>query len=200
MTEKQDVYTRVTRKIIADLERGSLTWLQPWQAGHQAGPVSRPCAPAAHLSRRECADAVGVGDGKRLQQSPLAATDRPTVGRPGPQRRKRHPRRLRRHLHPHRNRRERRGQCGRDSLHEGVYGVQCRPGGQPARPLLRHSPARFPGYGPAGGRGASLRRPAREYATAEPWPSTVPPMTWCRCRSFMLSATRKAITPPSPMR
>ena len=42
MTEKQDVYTRVTRKIIADLERGSLTWLQPWQAGHQAGPVSRP--------------------------------------------------------------------------------------------------------------------------------------------------------------
>jgi antirestriction protein ArdC len=42
MTEKQDVYTRVTRTIIADLERGSLTWLQPWQAGHQAGPVSRP--------------------------------------------------------------------------------------------------------------------------------------------------------------
>jgi antirestriction protein ArdC len=42
MTEKQDVYTRVTRKIIADLERGTLTWLQPWQAGHQAGPVSRP--------------------------------------------------------------------------------------------------------------------------------------------------------------
>ena len=42
MTEKQDVYTRVTQKIIADLERGNLTWLQPWQAGHQAGPVSRP--------------------------------------------------------------------------------------------------------------------------------------------------------------
>ena len=42
MTQKQDVFTRVTGKIIADLERGSLTWLQPWQAGHQAGPVSRP--------------------------------------------------------------------------------------------------------------------------------------------------------------
>ena len=42
MTEKQDAYTRVTQKIIADLERGHLTWLQPWQAGHQAGPVSRP--------------------------------------------------------------------------------------------------------------------------------------------------------------
>ena len=42
MSEKLDVYSRVTNKIIADLERGNLTWLQPWQAGHQAGPVSRP--------------------------------------------------------------------------------------------------------------------------------------------------------------
>jgi antirestriction protein ArdC len=42
MTEKLDAYSRVTNKIVADLERGNLTWLQPWQAGHQAGPVSRP--------------------------------------------------------------------------------------------------------------------------------------------------------------
>jgi antirestriction protein ArdC len=42
MADTPDVYTRVTSKIIADLERGTLTWQQPWQAGHQAGPVSRP--------------------------------------------------------------------------------------------------------------------------------------------------------------
>ena len=43
MTEKLDVYSRVADKIIADLERGNLTWLQPWQAGgHKAGPVTRP--------------------------------------------------------------------------------------------------------------------------------------------------------------
>ena len=42
MDEKQDVYSRVTNKIIADLERGNLTWLQPWQTGHKAGDVSRP--------------------------------------------------------------------------------------------------------------------------------------------------------------
>jgi antirestriction protein ArdC len=42
MTEKLDIYSRVTNKIVADLERGNLTWLQPWQAGHQAGPISRP--------------------------------------------------------------------------------------------------------------------------------------------------------------
>jgi antirestriction protein ArdC len=42
VSDKQDVYTRVTSKIIADLERGVPTWRQPWQAGHAAGPVSRP--------------------------------------------------------------------------------------------------------------------------------------------------------------
>ena len=40
--EKLDVYSRVTNKIVADLERGNLTWLQPWQAGHKARPISRP--------------------------------------------------------------------------------------------------------------------------------------------------------------
>lgn len=39
---KTDVYSRVTDKILADLERGNLIWLQPWQAGHAAGPISRP--------------------------------------------------------------------------------------------------------------------------------------------------------------
>lgn len=42
MDAKQDVYALVTNKIIADLERGELTWVQPWKAGHVAGPVSRP--------------------------------------------------------------------------------------------------------------------------------------------------------------
>ena len=42
MNEKQDVYSRVTNKIIIDLEKGDLPWFQPWQAGHVAGPVSRP--------------------------------------------------------------------------------------------------------------------------------------------------------------
>ncbi len=42
MSTKSDIYTRVTDKIIADLEKGTLTWLQPWQAGHAAGSISRP--------------------------------------------------------------------------------------------------------------------------------------------------------------
>lgn len=42
MSTKSDIYTTVTNKIIADLEKGNLTWLQPWQAGHAAGSISRP--------------------------------------------------------------------------------------------------------------------------------------------------------------
>ncbi len=40
MTAKPDVYSKVTNKIIADLERGNLTWIKPWQSGH--GLVGRP--------------------------------------------------------------------------------------------------------------------------------------------------------------
>jgi antirestriction protein ArdC len=39
---KKDVYTRVTDRIIADLEKGVRSWLKPWNAQHQAGSVSRP--------------------------------------------------------------------------------------------------------------------------------------------------------------
>ena len=40
--EKQDVYTRVTDKIIADLEQGVRTWMKPWNAGNTAGRITRP--------------------------------------------------------------------------------------------------------------------------------------------------------------
>jgi len=42
MTKTADVYTRITDTIIAELEQGTRPWAQPWQAGHAAGPVSRP--------------------------------------------------------------------------------------------------------------------------------------------------------------
>lgn len=40
--EKTDIYTRITNKIVADLERGELTWRKPWNAEHLAGNVTRP--------------------------------------------------------------------------------------------------------------------------------------------------------------
>ena len=41
-TEKQDVYTRITNKIVADLEQGVRTWMKPWNASHTAGRITRP--------------------------------------------------------------------------------------------------------------------------------------------------------------
>lgn len=37
-----DVYSRITGQIVAELEKGTLPWVKPWDAAHVAGPVSRP--------------------------------------------------------------------------------------------------------------------------------------------------------------
>jgi len=42
MTTNADVYTRITNKIIADLEQGTRPWLKPWNAEHAAGRITRP--------------------------------------------------------------------------------------------------------------------------------------------------------------
>jgi antirestriction protein ArdC len=39
---KSDVYTRITDQIVAELEKGVRPWHKPWNAGHVAGPISRP--------------------------------------------------------------------------------------------------------------------------------------------------------------
>ena len=39
---RPDVYTRVTDQIVAELEAGVRPWVQPWDAAHAAGEVSRP--------------------------------------------------------------------------------------------------------------------------------------------------------------
>ncbi|QFY45023.1 DUF1738 domain-containing protein [Candidatus Methylospira mobilis] len=39
---RADVYTRVTDKILADLEKGVRTWFKPWSGEHLAGNITRP--------------------------------------------------------------------------------------------------------------------------------------------------------------
>jgi len=39
---RQDVYTRVTDQIVADLEQGVRSWMKPWNAEHTAGKITRP--------------------------------------------------------------------------------------------------------------------------------------------------------------
>ena len=38
----KDVYTRVTDRIIADLEKGIRAWLKPWSVEHTAGRITKP--------------------------------------------------------------------------------------------------------------------------------------------------------------
>src|SRR3989440_6069092 len=39
---KQDIYARITAKIVAALEDGVRPWLKPWNAEHAAGRITRP--------------------------------------------------------------------------------------------------------------------------------------------------------------
>ena len=39
---REDVYSRVTVRIVADLEQGTRPWLKPWSATHTAGRITRP--------------------------------------------------------------------------------------------------------------------------------------------------------------
>jgi len=39
---RQDIYTRITASIVAQLETGVQPWIRPWSAGHPAGPITRP--------------------------------------------------------------------------------------------------------------------------------------------------------------
>jgi len=39
---RKDIYSRITDKIIADLEKGVRPWMKPWNAEHAAGRITRP--------------------------------------------------------------------------------------------------------------------------------------------------------------
>jgi antirestriction protein ArdC len=41
-TERQDVYTRITGKIVESLEQGVRPWVKPWSANNAAGRIIRP--------------------------------------------------------------------------------------------------------------------------------------------------------------
>jgi antirestriction protein ArdC len=41
-TERQDIYTRITTKIVASLEAGVRPWIKPWSGENAAGRITRP--------------------------------------------------------------------------------------------------------------------------------------------------------------
>jgi len=51
MTEIRDVYSRITGKIIADLEQGIRPWHRPWNADHATGRIPARCVITGYLTR-----------------------------------------------------------------------------------------------------------------------------------------------------
>ena len=42
MGDLKDIYSRITGKIIADLEQGVRPWMKPWSVEHMTGRITRP--------------------------------------------------------------------------------------------------------------------------------------------------------------
>lgn len=42
MSEFRDVHSKITDRIVADLEKGVRPWMRPWSAEHAAGKITRP--------------------------------------------------------------------------------------------------------------------------------------------------------------
>ena len=150
MSDKPDVYKRVTDKIIADLERGTPTWRQPWQAGHPAGPVSRPLRAEGKPYRginvlMLWASAMEKGYGSPHVDD-LPAGRR--AGRPGAEGRDRIAGRLRRQRHQDRHQRQGRGRGEADPLHEGLHHLQRRADRRPSRPITMPPPSPPPTTSP----------------------------------------------------
>jgi antirestriction protein ArdC len=41
-SSRPDIYTRITDKIVAELEQGARPWMKPWNAEHAAGRITKP--------------------------------------------------------------------------------------------------------------------------------------------------------------
>ena len=59
-SERQDIYTRITAKIVASLEQGVRPWMKPWSGENAAARDHPSAAPQRHaLLRHQHPDAVG---------------------------------------------------------------------------------------------------------------------------------------------
>jgi len=69
--DRKDVYTRVTERIIADLEKGVRTWLKPWSVAHTAGRISKPLRHNGTPYRGMNVLLLGRSDGQGLRRAYL---------------------------------------------------------------------------------------------------------------------------------
>jgi len=71
---KQDIYARITAKIVAALEDGVRPWGRPWDAGHAAGAFRDRCVTTASPTPASDLSHLGI-------PQPITATRRGRRGR-----------------------------------------------------------------------------------------------------------------------
>ena len=203
MTEKLDVYSRVTNKIVADLERGNLTWLQPWQAGHQAGPVSRPLRAGGKAYRGVNVLMLWAAAMEKGYSCPLWLTYKQAAELGGQVRKGEHG-----SLVVYADTFTKDGTDDKGAAVEieipfmkgyTVFNAEQIDGLARAF-LCDRAAATIRTSTGSKSSSASLPIPRRPFSMAAAAPFTAPTATSCRCRNFRASATGKATTPPSPMR
>jgi antirestriction protein ArdC len=104
--EKLDLYTRITNRIVAELEKGCRPWLQPWNAEHAAGRITRPLRHNGTPYRGINILNLWIAATARGYACPIWLTYKQVQGawRTGAQRRKGRACRLRQQDQPHRDR------------------------------------------------------------------------------------------------
>lgn len=199
---RTDVYSRVTSKIIADLEKGVRPWQRPWNVENVAGRISRPLRhngtpyrgvnvlllwceaqekgySASVWMTFKQAQQLGATVRKGEHGSLVVFADRFTKTETDPQ--------------------------GQESAREipfmkgfTVFNVEQIDGlpasYTPSRPRNQANP--WPASRRPRGSSPPLAQP---FDTAAAKPSMPLPATWCKCRHARASRTRKAIAPPWPM-
>ena len=200
--EKADLYTRITNRIIAELEAGTRPWLKPWNAEHAAGRITRPLRHNGIPYRGINVVTLWMTATARGYACPIWLTYK-QAQELGAQVRKGEHGELVVYAepdHPHRDQRERRGDRARNPFLEGIHRVQRRADRQPAAALHGTGSADpRPGCRASRTPRASLPRPEPTSGTAETKPISPAASTACRCRRSRPSATLNRITRPSPM-
>lgn len=70
-SERQEIYTRITAKIVASLEKGVRPWIKPWSGENAAGRITRPLRHNGALFRHQHSGALGHSHGTQLHITDL---------------------------------------------------------------------------------------------------------------------------------
>ncbi len=201
MNDIKDVYSRITNKIIADLEQGVRPWMKPWSAEHAAGRISRPLRHNGIPYKGINVVMLWSAATAKGYACPLWLTFKQALELGGSVRKGEtgelvvYANRITRTETDDKGEELRAG----NPLPQGLHRVQRRAMRRAARALQRpgRAPCPLPARPHRAGRPV-LRRTGADIRHGGTRPITPRVPTTCRCRPSRPSATPRATPPPSP--